>query len=1078
MNAVLGPFHPHLENAVVNAIRKQKSKKSMSPLLILVPSDSLRRRLKICLAAEHRMNLLNVHLLTFHQLYLRLFEESEPGSAIFPADDFIIEEALSHCIKTAPSETASFLPIAEKAGGCGALWQTLRDLKDGGVNAVSLMSGLDEGVFDERDKEKLARLITLYESFTDSCRQWGLYDYKDFVSSVRERVTSSAFLNQFERIFYYGFYDLTQVQLDVFYEVARQYPTTLFFPLMRGHVAWIFAQRFYERYLQGLASEQKYLSQPDSDFRWLPLFADETPSPAPQTANRPKCVILSCSGPRDEIVTVAKEILRLNRDEGLAFSEMGVVARALEPYTGWIQEVFRDHRIPIFTSAEEPLLLAPLAKSVILLLNLAGKDYLRSHFADLVSSPYFNLRSAWPEQFVPRPDLWDVLTRRLGITKGAEEWTRLKRYLDRDLEFTAPAEDGDETRTISIASEQVAILWRVFAELHHDLSGLPTEATWSDYVESWQGLLQKYLNLGDPEALTVDSPDQMLKKTIAETLNDLSTLDSIHSRPSLSQFVLTLHRCLEAKTVPISDQNIAGVTVLDAMAARGSRFQTLFIVGLNEGLFPRKIREDAFLRDRTRRVLETVLGYKVSEKLAAFDEEKLLFALLIGAADDRLYGLYHRSDETGGALEPSWYVTELRRIFSTEPVPIPRSIRARTDFEPFRRSEILLPEELAIWLSLRNKNIEGLLKHFPETASLCQRGNKLLEVIENAGGRLCQYDGLTGHLADYWERFSRDGVAPTSLERYARCPFQFFALNVLKLRVLERPEDQTVVSASDTGQLIHRILKDCFQELIDRGYFSPAEPSIDPEALLEASAQKAFRDHEAENPTGYPLVWENLQQTIIALLKQIIALDLQELLRSGRQPVVLETQLQSRFPASWPEPASSLILRGTVDRIDFDPSENRLRVIDYKYKSGRKPLAADTNLLRAALRGEKLQPPLYALLAREYGKLQNTIDPAIEVALHYLAPNWDSGPFMEKIFSAHDWDGLQGQRLSETIYYLIDGIHQGRYFIHPGEACEYCQVAQACRKDHLPTAWRTANDPLTAAHFDLAKKDAPKEADD
>ena len=73
----------------------------------------------------------------------------------------------------------------------------------------------------------------------------------------------------------------------------------------------------------------------------------------------------------------------------------------------------------------------------------------------------------------------------------------------------------------------------------------------------------------------------------------------------------------------------AGVAVSSASAARGIKFRALFIVGMNEGVFPRTIREDAFLRDRDREVLERDLGYKVSQKLAAFDEEKLMFTLLV-----------------------------------------------------------------------------------------------------------------------------------------------------------------------------------------------------------------------------------------------------------------------------------------------------------------------------------------------------------------------------------------------------------------------------------------------------------------
>jgi ATP-dependent helicase/nuclease subunit B len=1075
MNAVLGPFF-HLEGALTDAVHRHKSKAALAPLLILVPSDSLRRRLKVCLALENRMNLLNVYLLTFHQLYLRLFEESRLDAPL-PADDSIIEAALSQWMKTAGSEAEAFLTVAENAGGCGALWQTLRDLKDGGVNPAVLLQAVEENLFDARDKEKLGRLVRLHTGFSNRCQQWGLHDYADFIISVTGCVRTSRFLRQFKRVFYYGFYELTQIQLDVYHELARRYDATLFFPLMRGHPGWVFAQRFYERHLQGLVTEEEDLCRSAGDSHALTLFEDEVASRALQPRKQPTCTVFSCSAPRDEILTVAKEILRLNADQGMPLTAIGVVARTLEPYGDAIKEVFRDHCIPISTSVQEPLIQAPLTKSVILLVNLAGKDYLRSHFVDLVSSPDFNFGAVLPKGVMPRPDLWDVLTRRLGITKGAEQWGRLKRYLDRDLEFAATAEEGEESPRVSIASEQVGLLWRVFSELHHDLSALRTEASWNRHVRAWKSLLQKYLNLGDPGAGADDSPDEALKRTIAETLNSISALDSIGSTPSLPVFVRTLQRCLESKSVPISNENIAGVAVLDAMASRGSQYRTLFLLGLNEGLFPRTIREDAFLRDRTRRVMDTSLGYKVSEKLAAYDEEKLLFTLLVESASERLYALYHRSDENGAALEPSWYVTELKRIFSAETITIPRSITAKTDFEPFRRSDLLLPEELAICLSLKNHNVERLLQNFPETEALYRRGKKLLHVIENAAGELSEYDGITGYLPDYWERFSSDGVAPTSLERYARCPFQFFALNVLKLRTLERPEDESVLGASDIGQIIHRILRDFFQELIDRGYFNRAKVSIASEALLEATAEKVFREYEAENPTGYPLVWEILQQTITALLRQLVARELQELLQSGRRALTLETELKSCLPASWPEPAASLALRGTIDRIDWDPTANRWLVIDYKYKSGRRPSSADIDLLRAAVRGEKLQPPLYALLAREYGRPHQTAA-TTDVVLYYLAPNWAEGPFLKKLFSADHWDGPLGQCLSDTISYFIEGIHQGRYFIHPGPPCEYCEVAQACRKDHLPTAWRTANDPLTVRYFDLVKKNAPQDIDE
>src|SRR5262249_12638226 len=100
MKTVLGPFHPHLENALVEQLCRQKTENALVPLLILVPSDSLRRRLKILLAQEQKLSLLNLHLLTFHQLSLRLSSEVNGMNLPMLRDDLFLEEVLRQIIRT------------------------------------------------------------------------------------------------------------------------------------------------------------------------------------------------------------------------------------------------------------------------------------------------------------------------------------------------------------------------------------------------------------------------------------------------------------------------------------------------------------------------------------------------------------------------------------------------------------------------------------------------------------------------------------------------------------------------------------------------------------------------------------------------------------------------------------------------------------------------------------------------------------------------------------------------------------------------------------------------------------------
>ena len=267
MQTVLGPFHPDLENALVDAISRHKKTDLLSPLLILVPSDLIRRRLKILLSRERGLALLGVQLLTFHQLSLRLNAECG-GTPTELHSDLFLEEALRQIIRTGQPGAEPFAGIEDRAGGCAALWQTLRDLRDGLVDPVLALAALGEGHFSQRTGERTSQLLALMQTLQKFCAEQGIEDLSDLVRRAAEQAPASPFLQQFSEIFYYGFYDLTQIQLDFFRAVASRYPTKLFFPLLSvrpGHDAWSFAGRFYERYIQGHTDEPAGDSQLTSD---------------------------------------------------------------------------------------------------------------------------------------------------------------------------------------------------------------------------------------------------------------------------------------------------------------------------------------------------------------------------------------------------------------------------------------------------------------------------------------------------------------------------------------------------------------------------------------------------------------------------------------------------------------------------------------------------------------------------------------------------------------------------------------------------------------------------------------------
>src|SRR4029077_3396499 len=68
-------------------------------------------------------------------------------------------------------------------------------------------------------------------------------------------------------------------------------------------------------------------------------------------------------------------------------------------------------------------------------------------------------------------------------------------------------------------------------------------------------------------------------------------------------------------------------------------------------------------------------------------------------------------------------------------------------------------------------------------------------------------------------------VSVSRLEQYLKCPFQFYASNVLKLE--EEPEDEVARSPLERGQFLHELFETFFHEWQLRGRARITPDTID-----------------------------------------------------------------------------------------------------------------------------------------------------------------------------------------------------------------------------------------------------------
>ena len=1086
LTVVTGPFHPDLESALVSQVRSLKQDDPLAPLAIIVPSQQLARRVKWLLAVEERLTLLDVHVLTFHQLAVTVLRDADVAVPTLVPIPFR-EELLRYLVDRGVPGADVFQDQRGMKGLWAGLWATIQDLKEARVDPSAALSALEEGRLATEDPARLAALLRLHAAVLEVDKALHLADPDDLATLAMERAADSAFLKRMIRICYYGFYDLTQSQFDFFKAVADGYPTTVFFPLRREAPAYQFAQRFFEAYIQGLAI--RVGGGPAESASPTPTSSSLADEIAP--AVRGACRIVSAIGPEDEVAAAAKEILRLIEDERVDPMEIGVVARTLDSYLPVVRRVFEENRIPFACPAGEPLIHEPLVKTIIRFLRLRVESFPRPAVVDILTStayrvPPTNTVGGGPAEsdpptptlsnsdLVPRPDLWDWATRRLGIIRGNPEdgslgdWLRLERATRTGL--NVPGDEDTEKLHRVIAPAQLALLFDLVKHLHGELSALPAHGGWKDYTATFLRLIPTCFDLPAWESGEAGTQEERVQAAVKECLLSVADLDLLQEDIPLADWVAHVVRALERSPASSTNRDLPGVQVFDAMGARGVPFRALFVIGLNEKAFPRFVQEDAFLRDADRESLARDLGYKIPRKLEGFDEERLLFALLLRSAKERLYLGYQRADRDGRTMVPSGYLAELAPQIGDTEWLIKHRPTERWAERPFHWN-VLTPREAGLQMILgAGDRVRALspsltrclrLQGAPE---LFEEGVKALAELESMKPALTSFDGLVGPGLSHWRMLEKRGVSPTSLERYAQCPFKYFGEKVLGLDPLGTPESLTALDARAYGDLCHGILRVFYERLYESGV-SPADASVATvDACLAEAAAEAFARFEATEPVGFPLLWELAREDITGLVRTFIQDDLEELRVSGYRPSLFEVEVTGRFGVALPERLNHVPVRGRLDRVDVrrENGEAHVRVVDYKYTESNAPKLEDRDLVTAALRGKRLQPPLYLLAARNVLGREPAVPDA--AALYFLAPHWQDGPVVRKTLTAVCGDG--------TVQVILDGIRGGRFFILPDEYCKYCEFSSACRRTHHPTKWRRRDDPHRQILLEIREKKA------
>jgi ATP-dependent helicase/nuclease subunit B len=332
-----------------------------------------------------------------------------------------------------------------------------------------------------------------------------------------------------------------------------------------------------------------------------------------------------------------------------------------------------------------------------------------------------------------------------------------------------------------------------------------------------------------------------------------------------------------------------------------------------------------------------------------------------------------------------------------------------------------------------------------------EQGLATLKTIERESSELGPFDGMVGHQAPASPGPVEQSFSPTALERYATCPFQYFVEKVLRLVPVRRLQ-QDYMSPVVIGTLVHESLRLSYERLVRLQWPDRSLTEAQTRSTVEEAVIDTFAAHAVSQGTGHALLWTLAREQVIELVMAAVSSDQEEYRATGFRPIAFEAAAQGVVSLGGDQASGSLKIHGTLDRVDYRAEPPALRIVDYKFKQGSEITAVDRNLGVSAVRGFRLQPPLYARM------ILPSLPPVTDVQLLFLAPEWKK-PISRSTFDAGLWTSPTGDMIRQTLKTLIQGIANREFFILPDGYCDFCEFSGACRRHDGMAWWRSYRSP-------------------
>ncbi len=331
--------------------------------------------------------------------------------------------------------------------------------------------------------------------------------------------------------------------------------------------------------------------------------------------------------------------------------------------------------------------------------------------------------------------------------------------------------------------------------------------------------------------------------------------------------------------VPFESQDDQGIQVMGMMETRNLDFDNVIMLGMNEGVFPKRSENNSFITEGMRLAFDMPI---VKYKDAVFGY--FFYRLFQRASSIRI--LYNNVFSSSISGEPSRFVTQILKEASAHECP--------------------------------GSKMEITQRQFVRNIKPAPSSEVSVDSNSDSVNRLSRY---------YTRGEEGRPISPSALNNFINCPLRFYFQYVVRLNPVEQLDEEA--SAADFGLILHAAIENIYNHIADadRMISAAAITAIRPDCerfVIDAynAVFKVSKKSKDELSGFETIFFDVLMQYLYRILDYDITIAPFELLGA-------EKGIYSTIDVPVDGKLLHVNIGGTIDRIDR-LADGTVRIVDYK----------------------------------------------------------------------------------------------------------------------------------------------------